>query len=158
MYILASLCKHTCSQNADWPIRIKNSWKFSFKWFKTFYSLVLNNRFRILRIDVDSLWVETTFQVFFMQWNCCVDAGRLCNKRVSSSTDITRWHSVQMCYLKWFWVTSVSPFILSVNSFSLSLLQSSEFVCLEFDEQKVNLVLKKMAELQESIDSIVHRS
>ncbi|XP_016396336.1 COMM domain-containing protein 1-like [Sinocyclocheilus rhinocerous] len=35
---------------------------------------------------------------------------------------------------------------------------SSEFVCLEFDEQKVNLVLKKMAELQESIDSMVHRS
>uniref|UniRef100_A0A673GGS4 Copper metabolism (Murr1) domain containing 1 n=1 Tax=Sinocyclocheilus rhinocerous TaxID=307959 RepID=A0A673GGS4_9TELE len=34
----------------------------------------------------------------------------------------------------------------------------SEFVCLEFDEQKVNLVLKKMAELQESIDSMVHRS
>ncbi|TRY64437.1 hypothetical protein DNTS_017129 [Danionella cerebrum] len=36
--------------------------------------------------------------------------------------------------------------------------EKSEFVCLEFDEQKVNLVLKKMAELQESIDSIVHRS
>ncbi|XP_043088268.1 COMM domain-containing protein 1 [Puntigrus tetrazona] len=36
--------------------------------------------------------------------------------------------------------------------------ESSELVCLEFDEQKVNLVLKKMAELQESIDSVVHRS
>ncbi len=31
-------------------------------------------------------------------------------------------------------------------------------MCLELDEQKVNLVLKKMAELQESIDSVVHRS
>ncbi|XP_051561584.1 COMM domain-containing protein 1 [Myxocyprinus asiaticus] len=36
--------------------------------------------------------------------------------------------------------------------------ENSEFVCLEFDEQKVNLVLKKMAELQESINSIVHHS
>lgn len=31
-------------------------------------------------------------------------------------------------------------------------------MCLELDEQKVNVVLKKMAELQESIDSIVHHS
>ncbi|XP_066517730.1 COMM domain-containing protein 1 [Hoplias malabaricus] len=36
--------------------------------------------------------------------------------------------------------------------------QDSEFVCLEFDELKVNQVLKKMAEIQESIDSIVHHS
>ncbi|XP_072513493.1 COMM domain-containing protein 1 [Salminus brasiliensis] len=36
--------------------------------------------------------------------------------------------------------------------------QDSEFVCLEFDELKVNHVLKKMAEIQESIDSIVHHS
>ncbi|XP_029913989.1 COMM domain-containing protein 1 [Myripristis murdjan] len=36
--------------------------------------------------------------------------------------------------------------------------QESEFVCLEFDEAKVNQVLKKMADIQESIDSIVHRT
>ncbi|KAM3623032.1 uncharacterized protein V6R79_006132 [Siganus canaliculatus] len=36
--------------------------------------------------------------------------------------------------------------------------QDSEFVCLEFDEAKVNQVLKKMADIQQSIDSIVHRS
>ncbi|KAI3353567.1 hypothetical protein L3Q82_020087 [Scortum barcoo] len=36
--------------------------------------------------------------------------------------------------------------------------QDSEFVCLEFDEAKVNLVLKKMADIQKSIDSIVHRT
>ncbi|KAI1896911.1 hypothetical protein AGOR_G00099750 [Albula goreensis] len=36
--------------------------------------------------------------------------------------------------------------------------EESEFVCMEFDEVKVNQVLKKMAEIQESIDSIVHRS
>lgn len=36
--------------------------------------------------------------------------------------------------------------------------ENSEFICLELDEQKVNLVLKKMAELQESIDSIMHHS
>ncbi|KAG9262624.1 COMM domain-containing protein 1 [Astyanax mexicanus] len=36
--------------------------------------------------------------------------------------------------------------------------QDSEFVCLEFDELKVNQVLKKMAEIQENIDSIVHHS
>ncbi|XP_062304481.1 COMM domain-containing protein 1 [Osmerus eperlanus] len=36
--------------------------------------------------------------------------------------------------------------------------EDSEFVCLEFDEAKVNQVLKKMADVQESIDSIVHRS
>ncbi|KAK5603580.1 hypothetical protein CRENBAI_004521 [Crenichthys baileyi] len=33
--------------------------------------------------------------------------------------------------------------------------QDSEFVCLEFDETKVNQVLKKMADIQESIDRIV---
>ncbi|XP_055761489.1 COMM domain-containing protein 1-like [Salvelinus fontinalis] len=36
--------------------------------------------------------------------------------------------------------------------------EDSDFVCLEFDEAKVNQVLKKMAEIQESIDAIVHRS
>ncbi|XP_028268057.1 COMM domain-containing protein 1 [Parambassis ranga] len=36
--------------------------------------------------------------------------------------------------------------------------QDSEFVCLEFDETKVNQVLKKMADIQESIDRIVHRT
>ncbi|XP_062398094.1 COMM domain-containing protein 1 [Sardina pilchardus] len=36
--------------------------------------------------------------------------------------------------------------------------EDSDFVCLEFDETKVNQVLKKMAEIQESIDSIVHKS
>uniref|UniRef100_A0A3Q2Q6D5 COMM domain-containing protein 1 n=1 Tax=Fundulus heteroclitus TaxID=8078 RepID=A0A3Q2Q6D5_FUNHE len=34
--------------------------------------------------------------------------------------------------------------------------QDSEFVCLEFDETKVNQVLKKMADIQESMDRIVH--
>ncbi|XP_030590536.1 COMM domain-containing protein 1 [Archocentrus centrarchus] len=34
--------------------------------------------------------------------------------------------------------------------------QDSEFVCLEFDETRVNQVLKKMADIQESIDRIVH--
>ncbi|KAM8842966.1 COMM domain-containing protein 1 [Synchiropus picturatus] len=34
--------------------------------------------------------------------------------------------------------------------------QDSEFVCLEFDEAKVNLMLRKMADIQESIDRIVH--
>lgn len=37
-------------------------------------------------------------------------------------------------------------------------LQDSEFVCLEFDEDRANQVLKKMADIQRSIDSIVHRS
>ncbi|XP_030004421.1 COMM domain-containing protein 1 [Sphaeramia orbicularis] len=36
--------------------------------------------------------------------------------------------------------------------------QDSEFVCLEFDEAKVNQMLKKMADIQNSIDSIVHRT
>ncbi|KAG7492878.1 hypothetical protein MATL_G00018890 [Megalops atlanticus] len=36
--------------------------------------------------------------------------------------------------------------------------EESEFVCMEFDEAKVNQVLKKMAEIQQSIDSIVQRS
>ncbi|XP_034542764.1 COMM domain-containing protein 1 [Notolabrus celidotus] len=36
--------------------------------------------------------------------------------------------------------------------------QDSEFVCLEFDEAKVNQVLKKMADIQRSIDSVVHRT
>ncbi|XP_043971438.1 COMM domain-containing protein 1 [Gambusia affinis] len=36
--------------------------------------------------------------------------------------------------------------------------QDSEFLCLEFDETKVNQVLKKMADIQESIDRIVHRT
>ncbi|XP_010887586.1 COMM domain-containing protein 1 [Esox lucius] len=36
--------------------------------------------------------------------------------------------------------------------------EDSDFVCLEFDEAKVNQVLKKMADIQESIDTIVHRS
>ncbi|KAL4639941.1 COMM domain-containing protein 1 isoform X2 [Arapaima gigas] len=36
--------------------------------------------------------------------------------------------------------------------------QESEFVCMEFDEIKVNQVLKKMTEVQESIDSFVHQS
>ncbi|TSK18032.1 COMM domain-containing protein 1 [Bagarius yarrelli] len=36
--------------------------------------------------------------------------------------------------------------------------QASEFVCLEFDELKINQVLKKMAEIQENIDSIVHHN
>ncbi|XP_033934226.1 LOW QUALITY PROTEIN: COMM domain-containing protein 1 [Pseudochaenichthys georgianus] len=34
----------------------------------------------------------------------------------------------------------------------------SEFVCLEFDEAKVNQVLKKMADIQQSIDRIVPRT
>ncbi|KAM9792220.1 COMM domain-containing protein 1 [Neosynchiropus ocellatus] len=34
--------------------------------------------------------------------------------------------------------------------------QDSEFVCLEVDEAKVNLMLRKMADIQESIDGIVH--
>lgn len=41
---------------------------------------------------------------------------------------------------------------------SLVLSQDSEFVCLEFDEAKVNQVLKKMADIQQSIDSIVQRT
>ncbi|XP_020495237.2 COMM domain-containing protein 1 [Labrus bergylta] len=36
--------------------------------------------------------------------------------------------------------------------------EDSEFVCLEFDEAKVNQVLKKMANIQKSIDSVVQRS
>ncbi|XP_070684392.1 COMM domain-containing protein 1 [Pempheris klunzingeri] len=36
--------------------------------------------------------------------------------------------------------------------------QDSEFVCLEFDEAKVNHVLKKMADIQKSIDGFVHRA
>ncbi|XP_041640241.1 COMM domain-containing protein 1 [Cheilinus undulatus] len=36
--------------------------------------------------------------------------------------------------------------------------QESEFVCLEFDEAKVNQVLKKMADIQRSIDSVVQRT
>ncbi|KAM3865446.1 COMM domain-containing protein 1 [Diretmus argenteus] len=36
--------------------------------------------------------------------------------------------------------------------------QESEFVCLEFDEAKVSEVLKKMADIQESIDVIARRS
>ncbi|KAL1006112.1 hypothetical protein UPYG_G00068010 [Umbra pygmaea] len=36
--------------------------------------------------------------------------------------------------------------------------EDSEFVCLEFDEAKVNQVLKKMAEIQESIETTVHLS
>ncbi|TKS68711.1 COMM domain-containing protein 1 [Collichthys lucidus] len=36
--------------------------------------------------------------------------------------------------------------------------QDSEFVCLEFDEAKINQVLKKMADIQESIDNIVHHT
>ncbi|XP_061584879.1 COMM domain-containing protein 1 [Cololabis saira] len=36
--------------------------------------------------------------------------------------------------------------------------QDSEFVSLEFDEAKVAEVLKKMSDIQESIDRIVHRS
>ncbi|XP_077935842.1 COMM domain-containing protein 1 [Gasterosteus aculeatus] len=36
--------------------------------------------------------------------------------------------------------------------------QDSQFVCLEFDESKVNQLLKKMSDIQESIDGIAHRS
>lgn len=36
--------------------------------------------------------------------------------------------------------------------------QDSEFVCLEFDETKVNQLLKNMSEIQESIDRTVHRT
>nr|XP_020442945.1 COMM domain-containing protein 1-like [Monopterus albus] len=36
--------------------------------------------------------------------------------------------------------------------------QESEFVCLEFDEAGVSQVLKKMADIQESVDRIVHRT
>ncbi|XP_034392490.1 COMM domain-containing protein 1 [Cyclopterus lumpus] len=36
--------------------------------------------------------------------------------------------------------------------------QDSEFVCLEFDELKVNQLLKKMADIQESVDRIAHRT
>ncbi|XP_062866197.1 COMM domain-containing protein 1 [Trichomycterus rosablanca] len=35
--------------------------------------------------------------------------------------------------------------------------QDSEFVCLEFDEQKIRRMLKTMSEIQEQIDGIVHR-
>ncbi|XP_076004240.1 COMM domain-containing protein 1 [Genypterus blacodes] len=34
--------------------------------------------------------------------------------------------------------------------------QDSEFVCLELDDAKLNQVLRKMTDIQESIDSIVH--
>ncbi|RXM28929.1 COMM domain-containing protein 1 [Acipenser ruthenus] len=34
----------------------------------------------------------------------------------------------------------------------------SEFICLEFDEAKVNHVLKKMCEIEESISAITHNS
>ncbi|KAM9856793.1 COMM domain-containing protein 1 [Aulostomus maculatus] len=36
--------------------------------------------------------------------------------------------------------------------------QDSEFVCVEFDEARVSQVLKKMLDIQRSIDSIVNRS
>ncbi|CAL8333313.1 unnamed protein product [Merluccius merluccius] len=36
--------------------------------------------------------------------------------------------------------------------------QDSEYVCLECDEPTVNQVLKKMADIQRSIDAVVHRS
>ncbi|CAN9510690.1 unnamed protein product [Ophioblennius macclurei] len=36
--------------------------------------------------------------------------------------------------------------------------QDSEFLCLEFDEAKVNQVLTKMANIQESIDRIINRT
>ncbi|XP_037328068.2 COMM domain-containing protein 1 [Pungitius pungitius] len=36
--------------------------------------------------------------------------------------------------------------------------QDSQFVCLEFDEAKVNQLLKKMSDIQESIDGIAHRT
>ncbi|KAM6972065.1 COMM domain-containing protein 1 [Aplochiton taeniatus] len=36
--------------------------------------------------------------------------------------------------------------------------QVSEFMCLEFDETSVHQVLKKMADIQDSIDSFVHSS
>uniref|UniRef100_A0A3P9M6P2 COMM domain-containing protein 1 n=1 Tax=Oryzias latipes TaxID=8090 RepID=A0A3P9M6P2_ORYLA len=36
--------------------------------------------------------------------------------------------------------------------------QDSEFVCVEFNEAKVNEVLKKLSDIQESIDRIVHRT
>uniref|UniRef100_A0A3Q3X1D4 COMM domain-containing protein 1 n=1 Tax=Mola mola TaxID=94237 RepID=A0A3Q3X1D4_MOLML len=36
--------------------------------------------------------------------------------------------------------------------------QDSQFVCLEFDEANLNQVLRKMADIQGSIDSIVQRS
>ncbi|KAJ8246189.1 hypothetical protein GJAV_G00264690 [Gymnothorax javanicus] len=36
--------------------------------------------------------------------------------------------------------------------------EDSEFLCLEFDEAKVNQMLKKMAEIQDSIDRVVHQS
>ncbi|XP_034044956.1 COMM domain-containing protein 1 [Thalassophryne amazonica] len=36
--------------------------------------------------------------------------------------------------------------------------QDSEFVCLEFDEAKVNQLLKKMSDIQQSIDGAAHRS
>ncbi|XP_063068970.1 COMM domain-containing protein 1 [Engraulis encrasicolus] len=36
--------------------------------------------------------------------------------------------------------------------------EESNFVCVELDEAKVNHVLKRMAEIQESIDNIVHKT
>ncbi|KAK6488762.1 COMM domain-containing protein 1 [Huso huso] len=36
--------------------------------------------------------------------------------------------------------------------------KESEFICLEFDEAKVNHVLKKMCEIEESISAITHNS
>ncbi|KAG7457273.1 hypothetical protein JOB18_034511 [Solea senegalensis] len=36
--------------------------------------------------------------------------------------------------------------------------QDSEFVCLEFDEARVNRVLKKMADIQESMDRIIQQT
>ncbi|KAM8878063.1 COMM domain-containing protein 1 isoform 2-T2 [Spinachia spinachia] len=36
--------------------------------------------------------------------------------------------------------------------------QDSQFVCLEFDETKVNQLLEKMSDIQESIDGVAHRT
>ncbi|KAJ4921380.1 hypothetical protein JOQ06_025963 [Pogonophryne albipinna] len=49
-------------------------------------------------------------------------------------------------------------FILFVTGFVSKSSADSEFVCLEFDEAKVNQVLKKMSDIQQSIDRIVPRT
>uniref|UniRef100_A0A1A8SHV0 COMM domain-containing protein 1 n=1 Tax=Nothobranchius rachovii TaxID=451742 RepID=A0A1A8SHV0_9TELE len=36
--------------------------------------------------------------------------------------------------------------------------QDSEFLCLEFDDARMNQMLKKMADIQESIDRVVHHA
>lgn len=68
--------------------------------------------------------------------------------------NVLRWkyRPLNVCTLNW------SINVLCNAAPSLSPSQDSEFVCLEFDEAKINQVLKKMADIQESIDNIVHHT